>query len=589
MARAIEEITQYPAQRAGGTATPVQPGHFSVTGEDAYASRLGRLDDADRDLLEVLCLLRPAPEQFLAEEIVAIGALAKGTEDHEAAVADTERRLKDLADRFLLERGDLSVVAPAGAAPGAVLLGFSLHTRARRLLEKQLRRSAAEVEVLHRRAIDYWRPEVDPSHPETRFDSQLTAYQSAVHRESTRWLRAARCLIHHLNRLPDRPESRSFARLTFDQIYFELFWWWGYFSHYEIIDELVGDWKASGDSYESDREWFVAMETFNASYLPAHDGTGFFFEADFTRAAFDWDAVEAALHTIRAADTLDGPVDSLSEHAAWHVRAITDIFLAHCSRYHPDRADPKRRALVDSYYAEARQLFERCVKGGHDDGQDADHQEGVCGWNLPWIDFEEADEAVKRSHESAGGAAKQCAFARTHATSAIRAVLNKGGELTAERNELDYELLASASLVLGDLLVDAGDAGQATSWYVAALTLAYAWHYRPQTDDYTRRFNGSVVAHLERQLAGVERAHPGEGRKLLDRLVDQGYAGAWGTRALGPEASGSLDPADRQSVRVLLVGPEFPSLGRHDVSDIPGALARATERVLKELWRAGAT
>ena len=181
---------------------------------------------------------------------------------------------------------------------------------------------------------------MDPRDPGTHIEAS-TSYQIALNREGANWLRAARNLIYHLSRLYDLAQARQ----TFTAIYFELFFWWGFYLRYPVLEEFVRDWQTMrqmhGDRLdEDDKEWFGAIQAFHQSYPPGHrsafpenDPDWLPSEPDYRGENHDWPAVTGALKTILRLTGLDGPSGALHEHDQWHTRALIDTFLADSYRY----------------------------------------------------------------------------------------------------------------------------------------------------------------------------------------------------------------------------------------------------------------
>ena len=176
---------------------------------------------------------------------------------------------------------------------------------------------------------------MDPRDPGTHIEA-ATSYQIALNREGANWLRAARNLIYHLSRLDDLAQARQ----TFTAIYFELFFWWGFYLRYPVLEEFVRDWQTMrqmhGDRLdEDDKEWFGAIQAFHQSYhrvtaqhsrrttptgCPVNPTTG---ERTTTGPP----------SPVRSRQScgLPGwmaPSGALHEHDQWHTRALVETFLA---------------------------------------------------------------------------------------------------------------------------------------------------------------------------------------------------------------------------------------------------------------------
>ena len=559
------------------------PGEEDPDGGQVFRMRLGMLQDPQQlAVLRTLSLLRPRPEQFSAAEIAAL-RLPRAGDGHGApatqppATGDTENALEFLDKACYLESSQTE-------------FRFSLHNLSRKILSEGI--SAEVRQDFHRTAVTYWRSWVDPRDPGTHIEA-ATSYQIALNREGANWLRAARNLIYHLSRLDDLAQARQ----TFTAIYFELFFWWGFYLRYPVLEEFVRDWQTMrqmhGDRLdEDDKEWFGAIQAFHQSYTPGHrsafpenDPDWLPSEPDYRGENHDWPAVTGALKTILRLTRLDGPSGALHEHDQWHTRALVDTFLADSYRY--QKRAGRFVQEIDECYREARGLIKQCNK------YDADHaRKPACDWLLSWVDRAASDEALRRALEAPDDATRtrQLHIAEAAATSAIRGVLagEDGTALTADRAELDYETAALAGLTYGDACVEQADPRGAAHWYAAAVVLAATWNYRPMTDDYTRMFSGHISEHVRNALRALDTAGTGraDGIAALRTVLRNGHGCGWDS---GKLSAAAVDPAvlnDPRGFMKLVIGP-FPAAGRHDSADlIPYALDQAAERVLAWIWDA---
>jgi hypothetical protein len=567
------------------------PGQQDRDGGQVFAERLERLTDPlQLAVLRTLSLLRPRPEQFSATEIAALCLPGDGA-GHDTSgtlrpdLSDIEDALDFLDKACYLE-----------SSPNE--FRYSLHNLSREVLREHI--GAQVGQDFDIAAVKYWLSWVDPRDPDTHIDAS-TSYEIAIDREGEDWLRAARNLIYHLSRLDDRGRARQ----TFTAIYFELFFWWGFYLRYPALEEWVRDWQAmretrGGPPDDDDKEWFAATLAFHRGFTPGHrtafsenDPDWLPSEPDYRGEGHDWPAVTEALRTILRLTRLDGPVDSLHEHDQWHARALIDNYLADSYRYRPRSG--RFAAEIDAYYAEARRLIMRCNQ------YDADHhRKPACDWMLSWVDRETADVALNRALDAPDEVTRtrQLKLAKAGAAAAIRAVLAgaDGTALTEDRAELDYETAALASLISGDACVlEAAEREaarrEAARWYAAAVVLAAAWNYRPVTDDYTRMFSGHVSEHVRAALRELLEPGPdGPGQAddiaVLHVVLQSGYGGGWGSEPLRITSVKTDVLKDPRQFMKLLIGP-FPDAGQHDVTDlIPDALDQVTERTLVRVWDA---
>ncbi len=547
-----------------------QPGKSErISGPELYRARLQQAWTAPttRVLLETLALVHPRPAYFTAEELTVM-----------AGLVDTEPvrdALDNLARRSLVESDQVDP-SELASTPDGTTNGYSLHWLARAAVPTV---DSTTTQQTHRRAAAYWNTIVDPSH------GQLTSYQSALHRESRTWLRAASNLLHHLGQLDDR----RVARLTFDKLYLELFWWWGYYHRYKNLDALIEDWRHAErpDSAAGDQSWLDAIVAFHREYQPAHDGR-FLVTADWKRN--DWVSIEAALRTILKLDGLDGDADELPTHTEWHVRALADIFLAHSYRHRPI-SPPDAEAKIDDLYAEARRLYMRCRDRPRDDPYNSQSNE-ECEWNLPWIDYEEGETALERAqHDN-----QHYARAVEKAVLAVRSVLEDDGEEGREAPLLrdqhaidDWEIIARGSRLWGDALFNSEGPTAATNAYEAAVVVAFAWQYRqksePTSDDYTQAFYGDILRHVLDQIERVRASDVGQATSLANHFLRLREAFTDDAPSPQPDLS-AVAGAERDFRDALLAG-AFGLSTHHPYEHRPEpkALSQHVDRVLERLWR----
>lgn len=611
LAEIVRDIIEQPEAIPGEVADDadgIQPEH--TAGTDIFQARLRSLSDHPLQLaiLQTLSLLQPRPEQFTAAEIAAmiipaLGQESDGDRDQQSRAAEpapdcgVQAALDDLADRYYLERTETLVLdrdafPSDGSSTTRPEFRYSVHNRARQTLARTINPDTRKA--FHERAVDYWRSWIDPRHPASHLQG-ASPYQIATNHDGLNWLRAARNVIYHLRHLDDRVQARQ----TFAAIYFELFYWWGVYLRYEVIEEFVLDLRAQSRGLQdpADAEWSAAVMAFHHGYLPGHEtvyreGDPDWRPAmpDYQRSQYDWPTVTAALETILRTSELGISPEQLLQHDQWHTRALIDIFLADSLRYRPPAEACRLWGEIDRCHGEARELIQRC-----NDYDEAHGRTQACAWILPWISWQEAEEARRRSATAGDAAVRdvQWRIASDSAASAIRGALagDSTAELIDDRDDLDYELLAQASLIQGDLTLAKGGILPAATWYADAVVLARALQYRPRTDDYTRVFSGEVSEHVRRTLTAARReAATGSPAELAAATAAatverNGYVCHWGA---GSRAE-STDPtllADPVRFMKAVMGPPLPA-GKHDDADpIPTALARAADRVIEEIWDA---
>ncbi len=539
-----------------------------IPGSDLYRARIEQslTGPTASALLKTLAVMHPRPAHFTAEELTEIADLP--------VTDEVRHELDQLAKRSLVECDHVDATELA-IAPHGPANGYSLHWLARVALAPTV--ELGNAQQTHHRAAAYWNKIVDPARGE------MTSYQSALHRESRAWLRAATNLLHHLRQI----DNRRAARLTFDKLYLELFWWWGHYHWYKNLDELIEDlrWADRPDSTATDQAWFDAIVAFHREYQPVHDGR-FLAIADWNRN--DWVAIEATLSRILKADGLDGDVDELPTHTEWHVRALADIFLAHSYRHRsirPAGVDAK----IDSLYEEARRLFMRCCEQPRDDPDTSQSNED-CTWNLPWIDYEEGETALERAQHDK----QHYARAVEKAVLAVRSGLEGAGAQSHEASVLrdqhaidDWEIVALGCRLWGDALFESEGPEAAIDKYEAAVIVAFAWQYRqksdPTTDDYTQSFYGDILSHVLDRIQST-----GQALSLADHFLRLREAFITDEAPVTQPDLSAFGAGERDFRFGLLAGafglsPHQPYTYEHRPE--PQALSRHLDQVLQRLWR----
>ena len=228
-----------------------------------------------------------------------------------------------------------------------------------------------EAQELHRRALDYVNEKLREYEEGLR---DVAPYQRQYRYEQPAWQSLEEEFLYHVSHA-----DAAAADLAFAHAFFDGFFWWGCYIDSPYCKRRLRQWSEHPASPKS-LEWIEAFTTFDDSYPPGYD----------KHARGDWPAVERALHRIRELAQIDGALESVEGVEQRHVRAMTDLFLAHARRYiDPSSAD------ADAYYAEARAL---CEENEDDE------------WIVPWIVYELGDLALERG---------DLATARTNARDAL--------------------------------------------------------------------------------------------------------------------------------------------------------------------------
>ncbi len=422
------------------------------------------LDDDAKHALLVLSTFRPKPGRFTKEAAREVG---------------------DVAPASIYELFDLGLVESAG--DGTYTVQRTIADFARAQLDD------AEAAELHRKAASFYAEQL------CSFDADAggaTSYERRCRFEDPAWQAAKGEWQYHRMLMADRDA----ARLDLARTYFEEFWWWGCYTDYPFCRQLLDGTGLVGA--EEDEEWLTLLRRFHHAYPTWHEHRG----------EGDWPAVANALGEIRSALDLEGDADALDEGRR-HVRALTDLFLAHAHRYQ-DVEDTE----ADRLYDEAFRLLE---------GSSAD------AWSLGWILYEQAEIDVERGHADEG----------------LGKVAKSLPRALAER---DYELIANGHALRSDVLWGRGDLDGSLRERTISLFNAYRFQRMPLPPDfYTRAYWTEAVESALEWLADVGSLRgPAEAMKAAVSLHDAWAPELWAAWA---GAGGAAAPADL--VQLLAEGP----------------------------------
>lgn len=390
----------------------------------------GTLADDARRALRGLSVLRPTPHTF----------------DEEAAKAVTGAEPEVLD--ALEDAGLVEAVGPTRYALQPTIADY-----ARAKLNDQ------EAQEFHRRALAHVSDKLREYEEGLR---DVAPYQRQYRYEQPAWENLEEEFLFHASQAD--PES---ADLIFAEAYLDGFWWWGCYIESPYCARRLEQWREHPASSKSN-EWIDNFSAFHDSYPTSENPD-----------QGDWHAVERALHRIRELAGVDGDLDSLKDTQRLHIRAMTDLFLAHArGALDPTSTD------ADAYYAEARGLCE----------QNEDDQ-----WIVPWIVYEVGDLALERD---------DAPTARENA----RAALELANE--SELEERDHEVIANCFRLLADAAW-ATSRPEAVENYALAVFYAYKFQGFPQPPDfYTREFYREMT---DRTATRIEESwHAGQEREALD-------------------------------------------------------------------------
>jgi len=373
--------------------------------------------------------------------------------------------------------------------------------------------------AMHRIFAEFGRRRIDPEERRTlhlaaaeHFAEQLSTagdspdYLSWYRYEQSDWRDLVDDWLYHLAQAGD--SEHAFMSLL--RVFFDAFWWWGYYLRYDYCDNLVNIWRARNIAPEIGPR-LALLDAFLDAYPAGYE----------KRGAGDWAAVTQTLESIRALCDASPEHDSVD---ARQVRGFTNFFLAEALAYGGGNAQAAVQAYRDAidYFSASDHLWVSC-----------------------WIEFylaqflwEGGDAAAARTHV-------QRSLALEHED---EPVWERDPEVLAN----DYRLLAELDLAVGDLAATAHHARRA---------VFYAWLFQgvPEAaDDYTRMFYTEVTSRIARTWSDYARDHRaavlGLARELYDFLLP---ARADETQPSFDRVEQALDQGDAAALAAALF-PVFP-------------------------------
>lgn len=281
--------------------------------------------------------------------------------------------------------------------------------------------------------------------------------------------------------------DRRSTALQAAKVFFDAFWWWGSYVHFDYCETLAADFDSLALTLDVDRlvqdddrtltRFAAAVRRFIGSY--PYRAT---LRRDFDRAypPARWDEVDAALLSIRQLCGLPTTPRHDASDLERQVAALLAVFEAHVARF----GSPPDRAWSDGRYEEALQWFTLTDRR----------------WDVPWVEFERGDLALEdddvvRARELGSSAA-----------ASLHEVLDKDAP--------DEELIADLHRLRADCAWADGDHDGAARDYALAVVHAYLFHQvGGPPDDYTMQFYYEVRGRAIERLLHLW--HSGERARAL--------------------------------------------------------------------------
>jgi len=462
--------------------------------------------DAARQAAIRLAIFRPKPNTF--------------SKDIARQVAGTENAvLYDLSDIGLIEH-----------------YGDGEYTMHRVIAEyARTRLPLTESQQLHHLAVNYYARQLQQD-----IDDNPVAYLGWYRYEQTDWQATKDAWLYHLAHAGNAVSSV----LAFLRVYFDAFWWWGYYQRFPFCERLLLEWQQRRSVDPKVKQGLDLLAGFQNAYPEGYEKA----------ARGNWSEVERTLSRLRESLGLAGDSAGIRDEDARRVRGFTDFLLAEAYAYgRRDEEGALRR------YAAAHDIFQ------------ADGDLWVAAWLGFYVGqylleqgrYDTAEDYARRSLAEAGCAA--------------------GGE-DAPLAERDAELLANNYRLLGDLAVARRQFTEAAGHYRRASFYAYAFQAIPEpADTYTMAFYEEITGRIAGQAVGLAAAD-----RLAAEALARSLADYWQIyRQHHPEEptavpAEALDAADPAALAQALFPP--PLIG--DILGGAAAYARDVEAIVTPLLAA---
>lgn len=358
---------------------------------------------------------------------------------------------------------------------------------------------------LYRKTLDWYAQKMGQA-----IENDPESYQDWYRYERSDWQTTKNAWLYYLAASGDQLG----AMLAFLKVFFDAFWWWGYYQRFHFCERLIQEWQQR-DLGRPQREGLLQLQEFHAAYPEGYVKTG---HAD------RWLRVERALTAVRQGLGLDGDYALIDADDARRVRSYLDFFGAECLAY--GRLD---RAAALQRYAAAHDQF---VQQGEP-------------WVPAWIWFYAGQYLLDIAD-------------RTAALDYTQRALTEAGEGQALARR-DPELLANLYRVLGDLALAENNIDAAVVQYRRALFYGFVFQAVPEpADTYTVEFYREITGRIAAQLLQTY-AHSRERARAMGKLLRATFDGWWKAHPA---------PDDPGLTKALAMG-QVATLARHLFPAVP--------------------
>jgi hypothetical protein len=463
--------------------------------------------DAARQAILNLAIFRPKPNSF--------------SKDIALQVADTEAAvLYDLSDIGLIEH-----------------CGNGEYTMHRVIAEYARTKLPLTVsQALHHKAVNYYARLLQQD-----IDDNPVAYLGWYRYEQTDWQATKDAWLYHLAHTGNAVSGVQ----AFLRVYFDAFWWWGYYQRFPFCERLLLEWQQQRSLDPKVQQGLDHLASFQAAYPEGYEKA----------ARGNWPEVERSLSRLRQSLGLEGAITAIGDEDARRVRGFTDFLLAEAYAYgRHDHAGALKR------YSAAHDIF---------------HLDGDL-WVAAWLCFYVAQYLLEQ-----GDLTQSADYARRSLSEAGSAA---GGE-DAPLAERDSELLANDYRLLGDLAITGQQFELAAIHYCRATFYAYAFQAIPEpADTYTMAFYEEITCRIAEQVARLATTDRAAANALCRDLASywQIYWQRHPQERNGNDCDVALSNADAAGIATAL----FPLPITGDILSGAADYAREVEAIIAPLTAA---
>jgi hypothetical protein len=368
--------------------------------------------------------------------------------------------------------------------------------------------------TLHTRAAKYYEDAADEE-VKNRFGGETLSYANWYRYENADWQNLQEERLYHLAHMDESGQVVTSAIL---RIFFDAFWWWGYYQPFAFCQALVDHWQQRIKS-ESVNRILKNLTAFRENYPP-----GDIRDKRRTSCTKNWERVRECLETLLKDTDLNRAKKSLDDNNL-HIVGMINFFLAESYDHHAGRDFHVKSNCATQYYQYSLTAFT--------DLQD--------DWNASWMSFYFAESIAPYDKDLA---MKNCLASIDLAEKAAL-------------NERDPEILGNVYRLIGDIHIKQDQFDDAIKSYQKASFYAYAFQGIPNPpDEYTIAFYREIIEKISSAICDLSFKRHEIGQHLLNSL-DEYWEPYW-TKSESPQRELPDDAIFLNTERVIRY--LFPSL-----------------------------